>query len=104
MPDIRDVLPDGPKRLAAMGMMTEPGLSGEEVLLQACAQCHNGKLDQTVSRARFRADLVGMDRAAKDRAIARLMLPESEPLAMPPAKLRRLTPEARSRAIAALER
>jgi hypothetical protein len=59
---------------------------------------------QSLSRARFRADLVDMDRAEKDVAIARLMLPPDNPLAMPPARLRVLTQEARTRAIEALRR
>ena len=61
-------------------------------------------LDQTLTRANFRADLEGMSRAAKDAAIERLQLPESDPRAMPPPLLRMLTPEARSRAIEALRR
>ena len=100
LPDIRDVFPDDPQRLAEMGMTTEPGLSGEAVLLQACSQCHNERLDQDLHRARFRADLQGLERAEKDLAIARLLLPETHPLAMPPARLRVLSEElgcARSR-------
>lgn len=104
LPDIRDVFPDDPERLAHMGMMTEPGLSGEGVLMEACASCHNAHLNQNLSRARFAADLTGMGREEKDRAIERLMLPPSHPLAMPPARLRMLTPEARARAIKALKK
>lgn len=104
LPDLRDVYPDDPQRLAEMGVMTEPDASGETVLLQACGQCHNDRLDQTLSRANFHADLEGMSRAAKDAAIARLELPVSDPRAMPPALLRTLTPEARRRAIEALRR
>jgi hypothetical protein len=60
------VFPDDPLLLAHMGAGTEPGLSGEAVLVQACSQCHNARLDQN-------------------------------PLAMPPSRLRVLTPEARAR-------
>jgi hypothetical protein len=104
LPDIRDVLPDDPQRLAEMGILTEPGLSGEEVLLQACSTCHNPRLDQDLSRARFRADLAGVSRAEKKLAIARLELPEDDPRAMPPPRLRKLTAEARKRAIEVLRR
>jgi mono/diheme cytochrome c family protein len=104
LPDLRDVFPDDPALLAEIGVMTEPGVSGEAVLLQACGQCHSARLDPTLSRARFRADLVGMSRAAKDAAIERLKLPADDPRAMPPALLRVLTPEARDRAIEALRR
>jgi hypothetical protein len=104
LPDLRDVYPDDPQRLAEMGVMTEPGADGAAVLREACGQCHNARLDQTLSRANFRADLEGMTRAAKDKAIERLKLPPEDPHAMPPALLRTLTPEARSRAIEALQR
>jgi mono/diheme cytochrome c family protein len=99
LPDLRDVFPDDPARLAELGATTERGLDGSSVLLQACSQCHHAKLDQNISRARFRANLVGMGRAEKDAAIARLMLPASSPLAMPPSRLRVLSPEAKARAI-----
>lgn len=104
LPDIRDVFPDDPQRLAEMGFMTKPGATGEEVLLEACSMCHNARLDQSLTRARFRADLVGLDRAEKDRAIERLQLPASDVHAMPPVRLRSLSPEARRRAIEALRR
>lgn len=104
LPDLRDIFPDDPQRLAAMGLATEPGLSGEAVLIQACSMCHNEKLDQSLTRARFRADLVGMSRAEKDVAIMRLSLPANDVHAMPPARLRMLTPEARRSAIEVLRR
>jgi mono/diheme cytochrome c family protein len=104
LPDIRDVFPDDPTRLAEMGTMTEPGLDGAGVLLQACSQCHNPRLDPNLSRARFRADLVGMSREEKQLAIERLKLPEAQLGAMPPPRLRRLSAEARQRAIEALQR
>jgi mono/diheme cytochrome c family protein len=104
LPDLRDVLPDDHAQLAEMGISTEPGLSGEEVLIQACSQCHNERLDQGLSRARFRADLQGVSRAEKEVAIGRLMLPPSNVHAMPPARLRVLSPEAKARAIEALRR
>lgn len=103
LPDIRDVFPDSQERLAEIGITTRPGVDGATVLLSACSQCHNALLDQTVTRARFRADLQGMSRAEKDVAIQRLQLPPEHPQAMPPARLRVLTPEARERAIALLQ-
>jgi len=104
LPDLRDVFPDDPARLAAMGMATEPGLSGEDVLVEACSMCHNERLDQSLSRARFTPDLSKLSRAEKDVAIARLRLPPDHAAAMPPARLRVLTQEARTRAIEALQR
>jgi hypothetical protein len=87
-----------------MGFTTEPGLDGKGVLLQACAQCHNGRLDQTVSRARFDVDLDRLGRSQKDRAIERLLLPEGDPRHMPPARLRSLDQEATTRLIDLLKK
>lgn len=104
LPDLRDIFPDDPQLLAELGVMTEPGLPGEAVLMQACAQCHNPRLGPALSRARFQADLVNMSRQEKDIAIARLRLPPNNPYAMPPARLHQLSAEARARAIAVLSR
>jgi hypothetical protein len=104
LPDFRDIFPDDHHVLAEIGISTEPGLSGEEVLIQACSQCHNERLNQDQSRARFRANLEGMSREEKDVAIARLMLPTSSVHAMPPSRLRILSKEARERAIEVLRK
>jgi hypothetical protein len=104
IPDVNDVFPDDPRLLAEVGITTEPGSDGASVLLQACSQCHREPLDPTLSRARFRADLQGMDRREKDLAIERMRLPPSDPLAMPPARARTLTEDARKQAIRALMR
>ncbi|MET0385785.1 MAG: hypothetical protein ABW321_07490 [Polyangiales bacterium] len=102
LPDIRDVFPDDPQLTAELGFSTEPSLDGPTTLMSACGSCHNSRLDPGLSRARFRADLVGMSREERDLAITRISLPVTDPLAMPPARLRVLTDEARRRAIAAL--
>jgi cytochrome c5 len=104
LPDIRDVFPDDPERLAEMGFATKPGASGEEVLLEACSMCHNEHLDQSLPRAQFRANLEGGSRYEKDRAIVRLRLPISDIHAMPPVRTRTLSAEARERAIDVLMR
>jgi hypothetical protein len=104
LPDIREVFPDDPQRLAEMGFTTKPGASGEEVLLEACSLCHNNRLDQSLSRARFRANLEGLTRNEKDAAIRRLRLPAADVRHMPPTRLRFLSDEARARAIEVLRR
>ena len=103
LPDIRDVHPDDDMRRAQIGLTTEPGLD-EAVLLQACAQCHNGRLNQSLSRARFNVDLSTIDRREKQLAIARVLLPADDPGVMPPAGFRALTDESRSRLIELLRR
>jgi cytochrome c553 len=104
LPRLDDVFSDDAKLLAELGMTTDPDSDGQSVLLQACSQCHRPQLDQRLSRARFRADLQGMDRREKDLAIERLRLPPSDPLAMPPPRARILTDAAREQAIRALKR
>ncbi len=104
LPDIRAVYPDDPEQLAHMGLVTEPGLDGEGVLLQACAQCHNQRLDQTLSRSRFDVDLSRLDHEEKQLAIARVSLPPDDPAVMPPALFRSLSDEGRSRLIDLLKR
>ncbi len=102
LPDIREVYPDDPALLAKMGFATEPGLSGEEVLMQACSQCHNDRLDRSVSRARF--NVHALDDGQRARAVARILLPHDSPELMPPKRFRALTEEARSRLVEFLQR
>jgi hypothetical protein len=104
LPDIRDVYPDDPRLLAEMGFTTEPDLAAAQVLTQACAQCHNDRLDQTVSRSRFNVDLGRLARAEKAAAIARLQLPATDVHAMPPRRVRTLSDQARTRLIELLKR
>jgi hypothetical protein len=103
LPDLRDIYSDDWARRAELGVATTPGLDGRGVLMQACSLCHNERLDPTLSRARFRADLIGMTRAEKEVARARIELPSNDPLAMPPSRLRILSEDARARAIAELQ-
>lgn len=91
VPDIRKVFPDA--ALRDMGFMVKAGLPGPQLLINACAQCHNSKLPQNITRARFNVDLSKMSREEKDLAIERLKLPESDPRRMPPSRIRSLTAE-----------
>jgi hypothetical protein len=104
LPDIRDVLPDDPQRLAEMGFSTEPNLDAQSALTQACAQCHNDRLDPALSRANFNTDLTKLSRSEKDVAIARLRLPVTDLHAMPPRRTRMLNDQARDAMIALLKR
>jgi hypothetical protein len=89
LPDIRRVFLDS--ALEEMSMRPKANATGKEILVQACAQCHNPRLDQTLSRARFDATkLDTMSPAAKQAAIARLKLPGSDVKHMPPALFRTL--------------
>jgi hypothetical protein len=95
LPDIRDVYPDDPMLLANMGFTTEPGVEGRDLLVQACSQCHNDRLDQTLSRARFNVSLKGISQDERDLAASRIMLAPDDPSVMPPARFRSLSDEAK---------
>jgi hypothetical protein len=103
LPDIRRVFLN--EALEAMTFLPRAGASGRDVLIQTCAQCHNPKLDQGISRAKFDVTkLDSMSRAEKDLAIARLNLPSSDRLKMPPASMRSLPDDARNAAIQELRK
>ena len=93
LPDIRRVFLDS--ALTEMSMRPSAGATGKEILVQACAQCHNGKLDSSISRGRF--DVTKLDAlspAAKQAALARMKLPASNRLHMPPAMFRTIPDDA----------
>lgn len=90
-PDTRDVLLDS--GLRDMGYMVKEGLTGEQILVQACSQCHNSRLNQEITRARFNVDLSKISKKAKEKAIARINLPDNDVKKMPPVRFRSLTPE-----------
>jgi mono/diheme cytochrome c family protein len=102
LPDIRRVFLDD--ALEEMSMRPRTGASGREVLIQACAQCHNSRLDQSISRAKFDVtQLDTMSDAEKAVAIARMKLPANDRLHMPPALFRTLPDEALNAAVSALQ-
>ena len=103
LPDIRRVFLD--EALEALTFVPTAGLPGRDVLMQTCAQCHNSNLDLSITRAKFDMNKLGtMSRAEKDVAIARLLLPSSDRLKMPPASFRSLPDDARDAAIAELKK
>jgi hypothetical protein len=103
LPDIRRVLLDA--ALPNMTIRPKVGATGREILVQMCAQCHNPKLDQSLSRAKFDVTkLDTMSQADKQLAIARMRLPRSEIGHMPPAFMRSIPPEQLDLAVAELSR
>jgi len=92
LPDIRDVFLDA--ALPELSFRAAPGLDGKGLLVQMCQQCHNSRLDPTISRARFRVDeLDALEPLEKTLAISRISMPASSPLRMPPQRFRDLSPE-----------
>lgn len=103
LPDLSDIFPDDRQVRAEIGLVTEPGATPSETLIQACGACHNDVLDQTLSRARFNVALARMSREELDLAIARIQLPSTDGAAMPPQGMRQLDPEAKKELITYLQ-
>jgi hypothetical protein len=103
LPDIRDIfLDDG---LRDMGFAPKAGIDGRGMLLQMCNQCHNQKLDMTISREKFLTDaLDSMTREEKDLAITRIQLPNDNALHMPPALFRTVTADEKNAMIEELRK
>ena len=104
LPDLRDAFLD--IRLHEIGFAADPAFNAQEIIMQACSQCHNSRLDQTITRSRFNVDLNAMSDTlggtltgvARDmeigEAINRLQLPRDNIKIMPPSySFRDLTPE-----------
>jgi mono/diheme cytochrome c family protein len=101
--DIRDVLLD--EALPDMSFASAKNASGRDVLVQACSQCHNSRLDQTISRANFDATrLDDMSDDVRALARARMSLPATDIKRMPPVMFRTLSDQARQRALEVLDR
>jgi hypothetical protein len=103
LPDLRDAfLDDG---LRDMGFAPKLGADGRALLAQMCQECHDAKLDMTITRERFLVDqLDQMSRDEKDTAIQRLQLPASTRLRMPPPLFRTITDDERQAMIAELQK
>jgi hypothetical protein len=103
LPDIREVFDD--RALAGMSHRPKAGLDGRGILVHACAQCHNPRLDQSLTRARFDAmNIDALTEEQRELAIARMRLPKEDRGLMPPRLFRDLSPEEIDLAVAALRR
>jgi hypothetical protein len=103
LPDIRDVFFDA--GLRDMGFAPKSGLTGRQLLVQECQQCHHSKLDLTISRENFLTDTLDMmSRDEKDLAIQRLEMSVDGRLAMPPALFRTITDDERKLMIEELKK
>ena len=103
LPDTRTIVLDS--ALPAMSIRPKPGLDGRGILVHMCSQCHNSRLDQTLSRARFNVmTLDAMSREERDTAITRLQLADDDPLKMPPPRFRVLSPDELTLVIAELSK
>ena len=90
LPDIRDVFRDD--ALAGMSFVPAASLDARGVFKHACAQCHNDKLDQSLTRARFNAfDVDNLTSAQQQMVIERLLASGRD--RMPPPQFRDLPDE-----------
>jgi hypothetical protein len=93
--DIRDVFLDA--ATTELGFAPGAAMDGRSLLVQQCQQCHNARLDPTISRDLFLVDqLDQMSRAEKDVAIQRIETALDTRLTMPPPLFRSLTPAQRA--------
>ncbi|MBP9111472.1 MAG: hypothetical protein KBF88_01630 [Polyangiaceae bacterium] len=100
-PSLRDLNKDK----VGTGITPPSGATGLQILTQVCTECHQATTDRTLSRSKFdMSRLSSLDRAEKDLAIARMLLPESDPQHMPFAKTRSLSPEQVQLAITELKK
>lgn len=104
LPDIRHVI--RAEAEAGMFIRAKAGLDAQALVIQMCAQCHNSKLDQDLSRARFDAftDLKELDDADKDVLADRLTRSAEDRARMPPAHFRDLTDDEIQRIMDVIER
>ncbi len=91
--------------LVDMGFAAPPGLDGRALLVQQCQQCHNARLDPTISRDNFLVDqLDQMSRDEKDLAIQRIQMATDTRLSMPPPLFRLPTQQERELMIEELKK
>ena len=102
LPDLRNVFKTS-RLFEIAGIAARPGLDGAGIVTSMCTQCHNSRLDQTITRARFNVDLAAMSNpaggllSAADRnaeigvAITRLSMPAEDVRKMPPESMKTLS-------------
>jgi hypothetical protein len=87
--DLGDVFTDTTQR--ALTHKPALGLTGRQILVQVCQECHNSRLDQTISRASFNVErLDALSRGEKDEAIRRIHTSKDACDHMPPDRFREL--------------
>lgn len=94
MPDFRDVLPDSQAIRSQMGLAPVPGETATALVVNACMECHNSNLDQTISRAKFDVGALlngTMSASEKQVAIERITAAQNSLLLMPPRRFQVLS-------------
>ncbi len=92
LPDLRTAL----RLEAEVGTFVRAasGQSGRALLVQMCAQCHNGRSEPSLSKSNFDVfRLDDMTDAERDVILDRLRRPSKDRYRMPPTFLRELTPD-----------
>lgn len=84
LPDLMNATLSDDAELRAMGRRPAANATPQELLHQACFQCHNSRLDQTITRSKFNVNLALMSNEELDIAITRIGLPGEDIRLMPP--------------------
>ena len=71
--------------MSEMSLVPDQSATAEQILTHMCARCHNGNLDQSLSRAKFDAtNLGGLDDLQKAVIADRIQRHEDDRFQMPP--------------------
>lgn len=88
----------------AMSHVPGPDETPQELLQHFCGRCHNSRLDQTLSRARFNVDRIeSLTAEQKQNAVSRLKQAPGSALLMPPRRFATLPDEALQRLVQFLQ-
>ncbi len=94
-----------PEVLPDISLRPKAGASGQAILKQMCQRCHNSRQDTSLTKARFNVEkLDQLSAMEKELAIARLTVPESSLLKMPPPRFGALSAEEISKVVDVLRR
>jgi hypothetical protein len=76
LPDFSDLFKSDQNERAKMGFAIEKEASATEILIRSCGQCHNSRLDQSLSKSRFNVDLESIDNRVEilNEAIRRVQM------------------------------
>lgn len=85
VPFLSKVNKDSEIDLRDRGLLAAQHLDDKQLLERACLPCHNSKVDSSISRAKFNAELLGSNSLATiDRAIERVRMANDDLEKMPP--------------------
>lgn len=85
VPFLSKVNKDSEIDLRDRGLLAAKNLDDKQLLERACLPCHNSRVDSSISRAKFNAELLGSNSLETiDRAIERVRMSNDDLEKMPP--------------------